>query len=117
MSGRPRIPEEDREMIAYLLEQGYGLTYIKRITGWSTASIRRVADALGYGSLRGSFNQEKCVNQDIKKWLKDNWNWKRPSRDQPVVKKETGSIWKGKQRSFFITPYSYPKMWDNDGRR
>ena len=54
------------------------------------------------------------TNKALYKWLQEHWCWKAPA-DQPALTLP-GKPRKKRKHTQFRTPYSYPRLWDQERR-
>ena len=96
MNGDP-ITTEERDKICRLRESGMSVNMISYVTGRSGRTVRRVSD-----SVAPPVERVWSRDSETYRFLQKCWDW-----DVPKKKTKKAPVRRG-----LITPYYYPRMWD-----
>lgn len=109
MGMRSHVTDKEREKIIRLRMKGLTYNQISALTGRCVATVAEVSQEV----LAPRTNWYKGVRKDLYLWLCRNWRWKPPAeqRNNSIVVRR-----KRRKPTHFHTPYSYPRLWEQERR-
>lgn len=107
MGMRSHVTDKERDKIIRLRRKGLTYNQISALTGRCVATVAEISQEV----LAPRANWYKGVRKDLYMWLCRNWRWKPPAeqRNNSIVVRR-----KRRKPTNFRTPYSYPRLWDEE---
>ena len=107
MGSKGNLTQEEKEKIIRFRKKGLTINQISALTGRSRASVSAVA----YEVLDPHTHWYKGERRHIYMWLVKYWHWKPPEEQHNL---STHRIRKRRKPTNFATPYSFPRLWEQE---
>ena len=103
------VTDEEREKIIRLRKKGLTINQISMLVDRSKSTVSEVCQEVSHPYAY----RYKGVRKEIYMWLSKNWRWKPPEeqRNNSIIVRR-----KRRKPTNFHTPYSYPRLWEQERR-
>ena len=107
---RYNVTDEEREKIIRFRKKGLTINQISMLVDRSKFTVSEVCQEVAHPYAY----RYKGVRKEIYMWLSKNWRWKPPK--EQINLSGNYRIRKKRKPTQFRTPYSYPRLWEQERR-